>query len=40
MTVCRECCCGRPEVTGVDHDDQPARLCEAGAVRVSRCLNV
>ena len=40
VTVCRDCCCGGPKVTGVDHDDQLARLREAVPVRVSECLDV
>ncbi|MER5597034.1 (2Fe-2S) ferredoxin domain-containing protein [Streptomyces sp. NPDC002265] len=38
--VCRDCCCGTPKVTGVDHDRQLARLAEEVPVRVSDCLGV
>ncbi|MEV6021211.1 MULTISPECIES: (2Fe-2S) ferredoxin domain-containing protein [unclassified Streptomyces] len=40
VVVCRDCCCGTPKVTGVDHDRQLARLREAVPVRVSACLDV
>lgn len=40
VTVCRDCCCGSPKVTGVDHDEQLARLREEAPVRVSDCLDV
>ncbi|MEW2300511.1 (2Fe-2S) ferredoxin domain-containing protein [Streptomyces sp. NPDC006655] len=40
VVVCRDCCCGTPKVTGVDHDRQLARLAEEVPVRVSDCLDV
>lgn len=40
VVVCRDCCCGSPKVTGVDHTAQTARLREAAPVRVSACLDV
>ncbi|WP_106400206.1 hypothetical protein [Actinocorallia populi] len=40
VTVCRDCCCGGPKVTGVDHDEQIARLREEAPVRVAECLGV
>jgi hypothetical protein len=44
VTVCRGCCCGRPEKTpGVDHAGQLASLKEnlpAAQIRVSDCLDV
>lgn len=44
VTVCRGCCCGRPEKTpGVDHAGQLAALREnlpAAQIRVSECLDV
>jgi hypothetical protein len=40
VVVCRDCCCGSPKVTGVDHAAQTARLREAAPVRVSACLDV
>ncbi|MFF3349720.1 (2Fe-2S) ferredoxin domain-containing protein [Streptomyces sp. NPDC002779] len=40
VVVCRDCCCGSPEVTGVDHTAQTARLGEVAPVRVSACLDV
>ncbi|MFG2195964.1 (2Fe-2S) ferredoxin domain-containing protein [Streptomyces sp. NPDC048639] len=40
IVVCRDCCCGSPKVTGVDHAEQAARLAEAAPVRVSECLDV
>ncbi|WP_405551542.1 hypothetical protein [Streptomyces sp. NBC_01171] len=38
--VCRDCCCGSPKVTGVDHAAQTARLAEGAPVRISDCLDV
>ncbi|MEU0371309.1 (2Fe-2S) ferredoxin domain-containing protein [Streptomyces sp. NPDC006283] len=40
VVVCRDCCCGSPKVTGVDHGEQTARLAEHAPVRVSDCLDV
>ncbi|MGW4514496.1 (2Fe-2S) ferredoxin domain-containing protein [Streptomyces sp. NPDC004393] len=40
IVVCRDCCCGSPKVTGVDHTEQTARLAEHAPVRVSTCLDV
>ncbi|OSC70762.1 hypothetical protein CJI59_29805 [Streptomyces sp. Alain-F2R5] len=40
MVVCRDCCCGSPKVTGVDHAAQTERLRAAAPVRVSDCLDV
>ncbi|MFJ6072749.1 (2Fe-2S) ferredoxin domain-containing protein [Streptomyces sp. NPDC093065] len=40
VVVCRDCCCGTPKITGVDHDRQLARLTEQVPVRVSDCLDV
>ncbi|MFI8987117.1 MULTISPECIES: (2Fe-2S) ferredoxin domain-containing protein [Streptomyces] len=40
VTVCRDCCCGSPKVTGIDHAEQIARLREEAPVRVSACLDV
>ncbi|MBB4711542.1 (2Fe-2S) ferredoxin domain-containing protein [Streptomyces luteogriseus] len=40
VVVCRDCCCGSPKVTGVDHTAQTERLREAAPVRVSDCLDV
>ncbi|MQY08446.1 (2Fe-2S) ferredoxin domain-containing protein [Actinomadura macrotermitis] len=40
ITVCRDCCCGGPKVTGVDHDAQRARLAQVAPVRISGCLDV
>ncbi|MEU4872056.1 (2Fe-2S) ferredoxin domain-containing protein [Streptomyces sp. NPDC021608] len=40
VVVCRDCCCGTPKITGVDHDRQLARLREEVPVRVSDCLDV
>ncbi|TXS52459.1 (2Fe-2S) ferredoxin domain-containing protein [Streptomyces sp. t39] len=40
IVVCRDCCCGSPKVTGVDHDAQTARLRRAAPVSVSDCLDV
>ncbi|MFC5213195.1 (2Fe-2S) ferredoxin domain-containing protein [Streptomyces coerulescens] len=40
VVVCRDCCCGTPKVTGVDHAQQTARLAENVPVRVSDCLDV
>ncbi|GAA1696808.1 (2Fe-2S) ferredoxin domain-containing protein [Streptomyces yatensis] len=40
VTVCRDCCCGSPKVTGIDHAAQLARLREEVPVRVSECLDV
>ena len=40
VTVCRDCCCGGPKVTGVDHGEQLARLRREAPVRVSDCLGV
>ncbi|CAM5557346.1 (2Fe-2S) ferredoxin domain-containing protein OS=Streptomyces alboniger OX=132473 GN=CP975_30785 PE=4 SV=1 [Streptomyces alboniger] len=40
VVVCRDCCCGTPKVTGVDHDRQLARLAEEVPVHVSDCLDV
>ncbi|MFB7330850.1 (2Fe-2S) ferredoxin domain-containing protein [Streptomyces adustus] len=40
IVVCRDCCCGTPKVTGVDHDRQLARLTEEIPVRVADCLGV
>ncbi|TXS48576.1 hypothetical protein EAO75_16765 [Streptomyces sp. uw30] len=38
--MCRDCCCGSPKVTGVDHAQQTARLAEQVPVRISDCLDV
>nr|WP_229887281.1 hypothetical protein [Streptomyces olivaceoviridis] len=40
VVVCRDCCCGSPKVTGVDHAAQTARLRAEVPVRVSDCLDV
>ncbi|WP_405918062.1 (2Fe-2S) ferredoxin domain-containing protein [Streptomyces sp. NBC_00728] len=40
IVVCRDCCCGSPKVTGVDHTRQVERLAESVPVRVSACLDV
>ncbi|MGW4751702.1 (2Fe-2S) ferredoxin domain-containing protein [Streptomyces chartreusis] len=40
VVVCRDCCCGTPKVTGVDHAQQTARLADNVPVRVSDCLDV
>ncbi|WP_238697469.1 (2Fe-2S) ferredoxin domain-containing protein [Streptomyces sp. E2N166] len=40
IVVCRDCCCGSPKVTGVDHAAQTERLRTAAPVRVSDCLDV
>ncbi|MEU5272393.1 hypothetical protein [Streptomyces hygroscopicus] len=40
LTVCRDCCCGSPKVTGIDHAEQTARLGREAPVRVSACLDV
>ena len=40
VVVCRDCCCGSPKVTGVDHAAQTARIGEEVPVRVSACLDV
>ncbi|MET9121425.1 (2Fe-2S) ferredoxin domain-containing protein [Streptomyces sp. NPDC004528] len=40
IVVCRDCCCGSPKVTGVDHGAQTSRLAEAAPVRISACLDV
>ncbi|MEU0126402.1 MULTISPECIES: (2Fe-2S) ferredoxin domain-containing protein [unclassified Streptomyces] len=40
IVVCRDCCCGSPKVTGVDHAAQTARLRTEAPVRVSECLDV
>ncbi|MFJ3279698.1 (2Fe-2S) ferredoxin domain-containing protein [Streptomyces halstedii] len=40
VVVCRDCCCGTPKVTGVDHSAQTARLRAEVPVRVSACLDV
>ncbi|KJK38629.1 hypothetical protein UK15_16305 [Streptomyces variegatus] len=40
LVVCRDCCCGSPKVTGVDHAAQTERLRAAAPVRVSGCLDV
>ena len=40
VVVCRDCCCGSPKVTGVDHAGQTARLREEVPVRISACLDV
>ncbi|MGP3942685.1 (2Fe-2S) ferredoxin domain-containing protein [Streptomyces sp. 6N106] len=40
VTVCRDCCCGSPKVTGIDHAAQIARLRAEAPVRVSACLDV
>ena len=34
IVVCRDCCCGSPKITGVDHAAQTERLREAAPVRV------
>ncbi|MEU8729527.1 (2Fe-2S) ferredoxin domain-containing protein [Streptomyces tendae] len=39
VVVCRDCCCGSPKVTGVDHAAQTERLRTAVPVRVSDCLD-
>ncbi|MEU7382351.1 (2Fe-2S) ferredoxin domain-containing protein [Streptomyces sp. NPDC042207] len=40
VVVCRDCCCGSPKVTGVDHAAQTARLRAEVPTRVSDCLDV
>ncbi|MET8825610.1 (2Fe-2S) ferredoxin domain-containing protein [Streptomyces sp. NPDC004610] len=40
IVVCRDCCCGSPKVTGVDHAAQTARLRSGAPVRISDCLDV
>ncbi|BBC92202.1 hypothetical protein GTY20_17355 [Streptomyces sp. SID4946] len=40
VVVCRDCCCGSPKVTGVDHAAQTARLEAAVPLRISDCLDV
>ncbi|MCX4514779.1 (2Fe-2S) ferredoxin domain-containing protein [Streptomyces sp. NBC_01619] len=40
VVVCRDCCCGSPKVTGVDHAEQTARLALDAPVRISDCLDV
>lgn len=40
VVVCRDCCCGTPKITGVDHAAQTARLRALVPVRVSECLDV
>ncbi|WP_234322452.1 (2Fe-2S) ferredoxin domain-containing protein [Streptomyces sp. NRRL S-1314] len=40
VVVCRDCCCGSPKVTGVDHAAQTAHLRAQVPVRVSACLDV
>jgi (2Fe-2S) ferredoxin len=40
VVVCRDCCCGSPKVSGVDHEGQTARLTEQVLVRISGCLDV
>ncbi|MGW0765501.1 (2Fe-2S) ferredoxin domain-containing protein [Streptomyces sp. NPDC002671] len=40
VVVCRDCCCGSPKVTGVDHAAQTARLRAAVPTRISDCLDV
>ncbi|WP_406840073.1 (2Fe-2S) ferredoxin domain-containing protein [Streptomyces sp. AHU1] len=40
VVVCRDCCCGSPKVTGVDHAVQTARLRADVPVRISECLDV
>jgi len=40
VVVCRDCCCGSPKVTGVDHEAQTARLRAAVPMRISECLDV
>lgn len=40
VTVCRDCCCGSPKVTDIDHAEQTARLGRTARVRLSECLDV
>ncbi|EMF57574.1 MULTISPECIES: hypothetical protein [Streptomyces] len=40
IVVCRDCCCGTPKVTGVDHTRQVEWLSENAPVRVAACLDV
>ncbi|MFI9612835.1 (2Fe-2S) ferredoxin domain-containing protein [Streptomyces sp. NPDC052023] len=40
VVVCRDCCCGSPKVTGVDHEAQVLRLAEDAPVRITGCLDV
>lgn len=40
VVVCRDCCCGTPKITGVDHARQTERLRDHVPVRVSDCLDV
>ncbi|MEV5918547.1 (2Fe-2S) ferredoxin domain-containing protein [Streptomyces pseudogriseolus] len=40
VVVCRDCCCGSPKVSGVDHAAQTARLRAQVPMRVSACLDV
>ncbi|MFD8389520.1 (2Fe-2S) ferredoxin domain-containing protein [Streptomyces sp. NPDC059680] len=40
VVLCRDCCCGSPKVTGVDHAAQTARLRAEVPVRISECLDV
>jgi len=40
LVVCRDCCCGSPKITRVDHTAQTERLREVAPVRISDCLDV
>ncbi|QLH27398.1 (2Fe-2S) ferredoxin domain-containing protein [Streptomyces sp. Rer75] len=40
LVVCRDCCCGSPKITRVDHTAQAERLREVAPVRISDCLDV
>ncbi|MDG4861074.1 (2Fe-2S) ferredoxin domain-containing protein [Streptomyces sp. T-3] len=40
VVVCRDCCCGSPKVTGVDHAAQTAQLRAQAPVRIAECLDV
>ncbi|MGW5638452.1 (2Fe-2S) ferredoxin domain-containing protein [Streptomyces sp. NPDC003832] len=40
VVVCRDCCCGTRKVSGVDHEEQLARLAQEVPVRVADCLDV
>ncbi|MFI0773432.1 (2Fe-2S) ferredoxin domain-containing protein [Streptomyces sp. NPDC021212] len=40
LVVCRDCCCGSPKLSRVDHAAQAERLREVAPVRISDCLDV
>ncbi|MFB8025510.1 MULTISPECIES: (2Fe-2S) ferredoxin domain-containing protein [unclassified Streptomyces] len=37
IVLCRDCCCGTPKVTGVDHAARTERLSARAPVRFSAC---